>query len=124
MDAVEREEEIKYLKNRHKYLIGQNNSYGPKVFVLIIGILVILLVNYFGTDRLTNSTPLTLLLSGVVIGSTISYLNYLLKIEDELKDIEIKLDVFGVYVADRSKIRALIKEEQKKVKRKRKSNGV
>ncbi|AYW51030.1 hypothetical protein C7H83_11385 [Tetragenococcus halophilus] len=65
-----------------------------------------------------------MLLSGVVIGSTISYLNYLLKIEDELKDIEIKLDVFGVYVADRSKIRALIKEEQKKVKRKRKSNGV
>lgn len=116
---MEREEEIKYLEKRRKYLINEQYSIGPVVFGGIIGSSVILLFNHFGTDTVSDSTPLTLLISGVVIGLTITYLNYLLKVEDELKDIEIKLDAFGVYVADRSEIRASIKEEQKRVKQKK-----
>lgn len=121
---MEREEEIKYLEKRRKYLIKEKFLYGPRVIGLIGGIPVFLLFNHFGTDMLTDSTPLTLLFSGIIIGLTIAVFNYLLKIEDELKDIEFKLDAFDVDVKNEKEVKDSIKKEQKRIKRKRKNNGV
>lgn len=62
------------------------------------------------TDILSNSISMTLFFSGIVIGLILAMTNSVFKKGDELKDIKIKLDAFGIYVADHSQIKGSIKK--------------